>query len=89
MVVEAEPDLANLLVDSFTSETDLRAILQARMGWLKPGMIQNGALEYLGVHRIRNGNVAVFIVANGTPAIIEDPADLYPSDALVTKLRML
>jgi len=31
----------------------------------------------------------LFVVAQGGPVIIEDPMELYPSDSLVTQLRML
>lgn len=33
--------------------------------------------------------VIVFLVVNGEPTYVEDGADLYPSDALITKLRLI
>ena len=33
--------------------------------------------------------VFVFVVQKGTPVVLEDPSSLFPSDTLVTALRLL
>ena len=45
--------------------------------------------DYLEAHRLSDDKVAVFIINNGKHCTIEDDAHLFPSDTLITQLRIL
>lgn len=44
--------------------------------------------EYLDTH-VSGEKVFVFIVQNGTHAVLEDELQMFPSDTLVTQLRLI
>lgn len=44
--------------------------------------------DHLAVHKAKE-KVILFIVKNGEPITLEDQKELFPSDELVTKLRLL
>jgi hypothetical protein len=45
--------------------------------------------DYMAAYRYCEDKVAVFICVNGSYVVLEDGADLFPSDTLITQLRML
>lgn len=50
--------------------------------------------RFVNAHRVNDDRVIVFLVTENhagvvTPLVIEDDGNLYPSDALVTQLRLL
>jgi hypothetical protein len=45
--------------------------------------------DYIATHRITAEKVAVFVCNNGSYVVLEDNTDLFPSDTLITQLRML
>jgi hypothetical protein len=45
--------------------------------------------DYIASHRITAEKVAVFVCNNGSYVVLEDNTDLFPSDALITQLRMI
>lgn len=44
--------------------------------------------EFLQVHAVGSGKFLVFVVQNGEPIVLTD-GDLFPSDGLITQLRLL
>jgi len=68
----------------YSTEALLR-MLAMRMRW------DTGAstgLEFISAHK-GNELVFIFIVREGQPMILEDDTNMFPSDALVTKLRLM
>lgn len=45
--------------------------------------------DFLATHRITEDKVAVFVCNNGSYVVLEDSTDLFPSDTLITQLRMI
>ena len=45
--------------------------------------------DYIAAHRYAEGKVAVFVCNDGGYVVLEDNTDLFPSDALITQLRMI
>lgn len=45
--------------------------------------------DFIQAHAINNERVVLFIVHKDTPMMLEDDGNLFPSDALITKLRLL
>jgi len=45
--------------------------------------------DALHAHQVSPDKVIVFVIANGQPVTIEDDGGLFPSDALITQLRIL
>jgi hypothetical protein len=45
--------------------------------------------SFIAAHKLNNEKVAVFVVRKGEPVTIIDDWALYPSDALLTQLRLL
>jgi hypothetical protein len=60
--------------------------LQAGKGEANPVA---GIFDFLAVHRLTDEKMAVFVCNNGDYAVIEDDANMFPSDALITQLRMV
>jgi hypothetical protein len=69
--------------------------LEFRMKWpekRKDGMHYQSAapaLDFINVHKLNDEKVAVFVVRKGEAITLYDDWMLYPSDALVTQLRLL
>lgn len=60
-----------------------------RMRWgSEPGRIIVTGFEFIQAY-VKDNVAVVFIVHGGKPVTIEDDAGLFPSDALITKLRLL
>jgi hypothetical protein len=60
--------------------------LQAGKG---EGNLVDSIFDFLAVHKLNDEKMAVFVCNNGDYAVIEDDANMFPSDALITQLRML
>lgn len=45
--------------------------------------------DFLAAHRLTDDKMAVFVCNNGSYVVIEDDTNMFPSDALITQLRML
>lgn len=46
-------------------------------------------IDFISSYRISPERVAVFVCNNGAYVVLEDDANLFPSDSLITQLRML
>lgn len=62
----------------------LNDMIRSRMRWSNA----NGSFSYLHAHSEKE-RVFIFGVINGEPVMLEDDAGLFPSDQLVTQLRLL
>lgn len=51
-------------------------------------VLESGNVEYVDIHR-SGDKVFVFVITGGKPVVIEDDWDLFPSDTLVTQMRVL
>lgn len=60
-------------------------MLAMRMRWVRGIALP---MAFLEAH-LSDKIVYVFMVHNGQPAVLEDEWGLYPSDALITKMRLL
>lgn len=69
---------------------DLTSMIKMRM---HRGLgLQEGAifpLDHIHAHKINDEKVAVLVVHKGQATLIEDDNSLFPSDTLVTQLRLL
>lgn len=45
--------------------------------------------QKISAHRLNPDTVVVFVIQNGKAILLEDGVDLFPSDTLVTQLRLL
>jgi hypothetical protein len=57
--------------------------LECRMDW------DRNPFAHLSIHQLTEHTVVLFIAVRGEAVVLEDDANLFPSDALVTKLRLL
>ena len=46
-------------------------------------------IDFISSYRISPERVAVFVCNNGAYVVLEDDANMFPSDALITQLRMI
>lgn len=46
-------------------------------------------LDFMAAHKLTDEKIVVFVCNDGKYVTLEDDADLFPSDALVTQIRML
>jgi hypothetical protein len=70
--------------DEFANKVSLTGLIAMRMKldpWVAP-------FEFIASHRISDDRYVVFLVVEGEAFTIEDGA-LFPSDALITQLRLL
>jgi hypothetical protein len=68
---------------------NLLNMLSMRMdGVSKSRMIKRPKFEYIYAHELEE-EVVIFVVAKGGPVMLKDDIKLYPSDALVTQVRLL
>lgn len=77
-------------LDPFGNNVSALGMLAMRMRWGQFGN-RDGELppvEHIDAHG-SGDKVFVFIVHKGEAMLIEDDKDLYPSDQLITKLRLL
>jgi hypothetical protein len=68
------------------SETNLGAILNMRMGW---NLAASTSFKKVSAHKLSDDKAAVFVIVGEKALVIEDDLNLFPSDALVTQLRLL
>lgn len=70
------------------SDTNVRNMLDSRMGW----NVSSPSCPFNRVYPVKldgSPTIAVFVALKDKAVVIEDDANLYPSDALVTQLRLL
>lgn len=69
------------------TEQNLGGMLSSRMGWSvsAPPCPHRKVVSY----KLTDEKVVVFVVHENKALVFEDEAGLYPSDALVTQLRLL
>lgn len=60
-------------------------LIAARMGWRAGDTVP---FDFIAAYK-DPASAIVFVVQGGEPTTIEDDAGLFPSDALVSKLRLL
>jgi hypothetical protein len=67
---------------------NMRAALAIRMGW---NVNQTGMkyFEHCEPRKLNEEKAVVFVIHSGKALAIEDDLNLFPSDALVTQLRLL
>ena len=75
------------------SKVSPMSMLCMRMQWgpysrVEPSELSTLPFEHVGVHLGENKAI-IFVVTKGEPVTITDDKALFPSDALVTQLRML
>lgn len=70
--------------DRFTS-TNLSFMLSVRMGWTH----KMCPFETISCHKLNAEMAVVFLIVGGKALLIEDDLNLFPSDALVTQLRLM
>jgi len=73
--------------DKYTDRNMIR-MLASRMGW---DLDEGSVLPFKHIHptRLSDEQAVVFVVHNNTALTVYDDIGLYPSDALVTSLRLL
>jgi hypothetical protein len=73
-------------------ESDPSANLLRMIGMrlrLHEGPVAMFPFNHIDAYRISEERVVVFVVHKETPVLIEDDGALFPSDALITQLRLL
>lgn len=75
--------------DSKFTNVNMRKMIASRMGWdINP--IANGSpLTHCEPHKLNDDEAVVFVIHNGKALTIKDDIHLFPSDALITQLRLL
>jgi hypothetical protein len=63
----------------------LRPSLAAGLRYLRDG----DEMPFMASTRVSDDVIVTFLVANGQPLMLEDDARMFPSDALITKIRLL
>lgn len=76
---------SGVVTNSAPSSDELCRMICMRMRF-QPG--QKLPMAYMSAHQ-SNANVFVFLVHNEQATIIEDEALMFPSDVLITKLRLI
>lgn len=80
--------------DFMSSNVQPMTLLAMRMGWggyataVNFGDDTQPPFDHVSLHRGKE-KVFVFVVTNGQSVTIEDETSMFPSDSLVTRLRML
>jgi hypothetical protein len=79
---------------TMNSNVQPMTLLAMRMGWggygaeLSFGNPNSPPFDHISIHR-NTETVFVFVVSDKKPVVIEDEASMFPSDSLVTRLRMI
>lgn len=84
--VPAEPWPGIEILDVYTRTLTPMGLIAARLQ-VRPG--EMCPFEFINAHRVSPEKVIVFIVQNGEPVVIHDDGMLFPSDGLITQLRLL
>lgn len=69
------------------TDSNMIAMLQSRMGWNMNA--PRCGFTRCAAYQQNDDTAVVFVLNNGKALLIEDDLQLFPSDALVTQLRML
>jgi hypothetical protein len=71
--------------------SDIALILMRLRNHIDPVALGAGRelFDYIAAYRYTADKVAVFVCNNGSYVVLEDNTDLFPSDTLITQLRML
>jgi hypothetical protein len=69
------------------TNSSMQRMIACRMGWERDGMMC--PLPDLTCAKLNEGQAVVFFVFDGKAIVIYDDLNLFPSDALVTQLRIL
>lgn len=69
-------------------------MLCSRMRWLDSDPYRlvptpQPPFQRISAHKLNDTTAVVFIIQNGKAVLIEDGLDLFPSDTLITQLRLL
>lgn len=76
------PSYTNPIDNSFTLEGMIAMRLRIQQGSRIP-------FDHLNCAYVTPEKVAVFVVQNGQHMVLEDDANLFPSDTLITQLRLI
>lgn len=68
------------------SNNAMQAMICSRMGW---SGIAAAPFREINCARLTDAEAVVFLIHNNEPLVIRDDLGLFPSDALVTQLRIL
>ncbi|WP_454627684.1 hypothetical protein [Bradyrhizobium cenepequi] len=70
------------------TDANMQSMLSSRMGWNMDDPKRR--LHECRVHKLNDDEMILFIITSDRqPLMVRDDANLYPSDALVTQLRLL
>lgn len=69
------------------SQDNMHSMLVYRMGWNV--YTPKNPFREIRCHRLDNDRAVIFILADNTAFLLYDELPLFPSDALVTKIRMM
>ncbi|MCK1741375.1 hypothetical protein IVA80_10985 [Bradyrhizobium sp. 139] len=73
--------------DIKSTDAHLKDMLYSRMGW--DISVPKCPLAKCFCSKLNDEAVAVFVIHNGKALVVEDDAGLFPSDTLVSQLRLL
>lgn len=69
------------------TERNMSALINMRMGWNLPGAVC--PFDTIKPYKLNPDQAVVFIIHDGRALTINDDLALFPSDTLVTQLRLL
>lgn len=84
-IMSAQSGMANSTPNPDTSPAALGNMIDMRLR-TPPGKFM---FQFMQAFKMKNEKVVVFIVQNDQPTFLEDDWALFPSDELVTKLRLI
>lgn len=91
-LVSAEPDDIGILRPNVQRKRPMAMaeyLLDMIANRLRFEDIEDLPFDFITAHQIDKERAVVFLVHDGQAQIIEDDGNLFPSDALITKLRLL
>jgi hypothetical protein len=77
----------NMSANSKFSDLNMSAMISIRMGWNMSN--PSCTLARVTAHKLNAEQAVVFVIVDGKALLIHDDLNLFPSDALVTQLRLL
>jgi hypothetical protein len=78
---------AQQAINSKFTESNMSNMLAARMGWNVSS--PSCSFQKISAHKLNEDQAAIFVIAGQKALVIHDDLNLFPSDALVTQLRLL
>ena len=78
--------MQNMLYPPVITATDWNAMPVVRMRLRTP---RGRFFDHWHMHKINDERVLILVVSNGQATMLEDEWPLFPSDTLITKLRLL